>query len=293
MTALRTGLLCAVTVGLLWNGSRTAAAEPTTHACVSANESGQDLLRARKLRAARARFGECSAESCPGAVRKDCGEHLAEIDRAMPSMVFELRDARGDDVPSVRVAIDGEPQTEPITGTALDVDPGEHEFAFEAAGGLEGKKTFVVHEGDKGRHERVVLVAPAPPGATRPTASAEGSPSEGHGRRTVALAAGGVGVAGLAVGTVFGVLALSKRAFLDGPSECGSNKDLCPPSAAGDIATLNTLRVGADVGFGVGVVGAVLSGILFLTSPAGESKPATVSVLPWVGPGSGGLAVRF
>jgi hypothetical protein len=103
----------------------------------------------------------------------------------------------------------------------------------------------------------------------------------------VALGAGGVGVA---VGSVFGVLALSTKSTLD--SHC-TNK-LCPPGEQSDIDALHLDSILSTVGFGVGVVGLAVGTYLLVGTGEG-SRPATgsASIRPWIGPASAGLTGVF
>ena len=130
------------------------AAEPNKLECIAANGSAQDLRRAGKLREAREKLAVCVSESCPGPVREDCAQRLAEVDQAMPSIVFEAKDGAGNDVASVTVTMDGQRVDKP--GMPVQADPGEHRFVFEAEGMPRTEKTIVVREGERERHERVV-----------------------------------------------------------------------------------------------------------------------------------------
>ena len=86
----------------------------------------------------------------------------APMNKAMPTIVFESKDATGSDVSTVRVAMDGEVIAERLGGTALSIDPGDHEFSFEAPGHDIIKRRFVVYENEKARRERVVFGVPDP-----------------------------------------------------------------------------------------------------------------------------------
>ncbi len=120
-----------------------------------------------KLGAARSRVRVCIAQSCPVPVREDCTGLLHEIDSLMPSLVFEAKDAKGGALRAVKVSVDGSPLAERLDGTALNVDPGEHTFRFEAEGAPHIEKKLVIRESEKDRHEIVVLetVAATPKGA--------------------------------------------------------------------------------------------------------------------------------
>ena len=127
-------VLLPVAFGLWLSASPAVAADPTKQECVAANESAQDLQRTGKLREARASLAVCTAASCPGAVREDCGQRLKEVEAALPRLVFAAKDALGHDLGAVRVTIDGEPLLDKLDGSSTTVDPGEHHFTFEAEG---------------------------------------------------------------------------------------------------------------------------------------------------------------
>ena len=74
--------------------SATAVADPTKDECVAANESAQALRKSGQLRIARAQLLTCVAKACPALIRDDCAERLTELNRAMPSIVFDVKDGQ-------------------------------------------------------------------------------------------------------------------------------------------------------------------------------------------------------
>jgi hypothetical protein len=78
-----------------------------------------------------------------------------QISTAIPTIVFEIKDAAGNDVSGVKVAMDGQVLTERYEGSALAVDPGEHVFRFEAPGQMAVQKKYVIVEAVKERRELV------------------------------------------------------------------------------------------------------------------------------------------
>jgi hypothetical protein len=270
------------------------AAEPTKQECVEANESAQDLQRARKLHDARTKLALCVAQSCPGPVREDCAARLQDVDKAMPSIVFEFKDANGDEVPGVAVSVDGAALVDHLGGGALPVDPGEHTFTFDAAGRTTERKLVVV-EGVKLRREVIVLGAPAPatsPPTAQRSETTTGTPANGGGgtMRLLSFVAGGVGVVGLGIGIGAGVAATSKHSTLEG--EC-PHAPSCPTSASGDLDSFHTLRTASTVSYVIGAVGLVGGGVLYLTAPSVKASAATAWIRPWLGLGSAGLSGRF
>jgi hypothetical protein len=284
----------ALGLGLLLAGSEAAASEPTKQECVSANESAQDSQHAGKLREARARLAVCVAESCPGPVREDCAQRLSQVDAAMPMLVFEARDEADHDVIAVRVTMDGQPFADKLDGTAIPVDPGPHLFELEAEGLRTETRNVVIREGDKGRHERVAMVAATPPPGGTATAmqSPEELPaSDGAKQRMIGLVLGGAGVVGVAIGGIFGLVSKSTYESAQS-SECGSAVHMpdnqCSSSGVGQVHSAFTQATVSTIGF---IGGALLLGggaYVYLTAPKGRS----VSVGPAVGAGGMALEAR-
>jgi len=208
--------LCAVLAGIASVAS--AAASVPTDQCIDSNNRAQSFRRQGHFTEARAELLTCAHPSCPRLVKSDCARRLDELDRAQPTVVFDVKDADGSDVASVRVTIDGRPLADRISGTAWQVDPGEHVFGFEVSGRPTVTKSFVLKEGEKGRRERIVLVpspgsVSAPPLATTrvPQVESPATPGAATGR-VLGLVLGATGIAGIGLGAAFGALAISANA---------------------------------------------------------------------------------
>ena len=130
---------------------------PTKSECAAANETAQDLRTSGKLREARQKLAICTADTCPGPIREDCAQRLQDVDTAMPTIMIEAVDAVGHDLTSVHVSMDGQSLVQQLGGTAVEVDPGEHHFVFDADGFQRSSQTFVVREGEHNRTLHVVL----------------------------------------------------------------------------------------------------------------------------------------
>jgi hypothetical protein len=259
------------------------AAEPTKLECIAANDAAQDLRRTGKLREAREKLALCVSASCPGPVREDCAQRLTEVDGVMPSIVFEAKDEAGNDLVAVAVTMDGQQVAGTLSGVPVQVDPGEHRFTFDSGDGLTHvEKTIVVREGDRGRHERVVLGRSAAPVPMAPAPTS----SDGGSQRTVALVLGGAGVVGLVVGSVLGLVAKSGYDHAL-QSECGNNPNGgCSPQGIADGKSAHGQAAGSTVAF---VAGGVLLGagaVLYFTAPK-----ASVSVGTTVGTERAGIVV--
>jgi hypothetical protein len=292
-------VLCA---GVLARPRSAAADEPTKEQCVAANESAQVARKHGKLRDARAQLVLCVAQACPAPVRADCAEQLNAVDKAEPEVLIEAKDPSGAPVENVRVTLDGTLLPGPVGAAPVVLDPGPHRAAFEAEGFLRIEKTFLVREGDKDQRvsvvlepkARVVAAIPVPAPAVATTEAASEAPSTSPSpKRVAAYAALGVGAAGIAVGSIFGVLALGNKGTLN--SECNNNA--CKPGAQPDIDAMHSHAVIANVGWGVGLLGAGTGAVLwFLSRDEGASAPGAARaphVAPWVGAGTAGISGSF
>ena len=146
----------------LFAPSSALAKEPTKQECVVANETAQDLQRLGKLRDARTKLVMCMSASCPGPVREDCSQRLADVDARTPTVVFDATDHAGTKVTAVHITVDGDP-LEAATGIPVELDPGEHNFHFEADGLPPVDRVIVLRAGELGRHEASVFGAALAP----------------------------------------------------------------------------------------------------------------------------------
>jgi hypothetical protein len=271
-------------VALAFAAGPRAARAQDADACINASESSLSLRKAGRLIDARKALATCAAPACPDPVKTSCQQRMQDIDRAVPSVVFQVKDASGNDVSSVKISVDGQPRDERM-GTAISLDPGSHTFTFDAPGLPSATKTLVIVEGVKDRPETVTLGTPAPaapapgPAATPTSEQPIAASSGGSSQRTIGLIVGGVGIAGLAVGTVFGLMASSEWS--------NAQKD----QRQSEVDTANSQALVSTIGFIAGGVLVAGGAILWLTAPSASSAPA-VGLIPTVAPGGGGALLR-
>lgn len=251
-----------------------AAAGDDKAACADAAERSQSLREQKKLRDARAALLECSRETCPKVVRKDCVKWLGEVDAGLPSVVFRAKDPDGGDLVDVRVTEGGAALAPKLDGGAITIDPGAHELKFEAIGtSLEPRtERIVVSEGEKNRIVTVTFAkagGPTAPPAAATTAPppVTAAPPPKSGSSPWPWIAGGVGVAGLATFGIFQIVARGERSDLE--DGCGKTQT-CPKS---QVDPVRTKFVVSGIGLGVGIVGIGASAVLFAT----RSSSATVT----------------
>jgi hypothetical protein len=224
--------------------ARPAAADDFA-ACAAAAEEGQSARDRHALRDARAALVRCGGTDCPEAVRRDCVAWLDDVERRTPTAVFFADAGPGRDLTDVRVLLDGVLVAPRLDGRSVAVDPGEHRVRFVREDGRAEERSVLFVEGEKNRKvEARFADAPRPPVPER------------AGPSPWAWAAAGVGVAGLAGFTAFGLAGRSDLATLD---RCSPR---CDPS---DVDAARTKYVLADVSLGIAIVGLGVATVLFLT----------------------------
>lgn len=248
---------CDVTLGLVAAQLLVSPALADDSACRTAYVETQRLQRAASLRAAQRQALTCGQDSCSSTVRTDCAQWLESIERAMPSVVIDARDANGDTLTDVRVEVDGEPLAHHLNGRALAVDPGEHRFRFVHQGAVVQRDTLI-REGEKYRALEVRFdeASPAPDRAPPVAAEAPSLLSVGAGASpaipNATYVLGGVGVLGVGA---FGVFAA--RGYLLERRLRERCEGACAHREVQDVRRSYLI---ADVGLGLGV--AALAGAL-------------------------------
>lgn len=265
-----------------------ALAKPTKSQCVDANTAGQAARLSGKLKEAREQLTLCGEAACPAIVRTDCIQRLDEIAKIQPTIVLGVKGTSGVDLTQVTVTVDGQLFTDKLDGTALPVDPGSHAFVFTIPGEPPVTRNLVIQEGEKGRIERVSLAPPlGPPSATSPGADA---PSGLGTQRTLGVSAGAAGLAGVAVGAIFGALAISaadaQKQHCSSPTDCPDHDQ-----ALKDHADAETFGLASTISFIAGGTLLLTGPILFLTAPSPRPKAAKWIFVPVLSPSSGGVSV--
>ncbi|MGO8992738.1 MAG: hypothetical protein ACLQVI_05385 [Polyangiaceae bacterium] len=209
------------------------------------------------------------------------------------------------------VKVDDELVLDAMLDADRPTDPGAHTVSATAQG-MKPAETSVTLADAQSQSVALTLVpdpnavvAPPTPTATEPTGttpapatspapeSTPQAPPPEPKSKTPAFVALGVGVVGVAVGSIFGVVALGTKSTLDG--EC-PNKN-CPSSS--DQSTINSLGTQAwvsTIGFGVGIVGLGVGTVLLVTGGSSSASTKTGKgphVTPYFGPGSAGLTGTF
>jgi hypothetical protein len=246
-------------------------------ACLDAVSKGQRARDTHKLVEAREKFRVCGRAECPGVVQTDCAGWLAEVERALPTVVLSAKDGGGHDVVDVKVSVDGQPFASSLDGQALGVDPGMRTFRFERAEGKPATVQVLVKEGEKAQvvsvnlsggepplpslNGEVTANVPPPPGTSRPGTVA----------RLLALLMGGGGVAALGVGAGLAIDAKVRDAAAAGEPGMARATDSASAVNQGTTATI--------IG-GVGGALAVAGLVLWIAAPSGRSDSGSASPEP-------------
>ena len=192
----------------------------------------------------------------------------------------------------VELQLDTEPMSSALVGAERPTDPGDHVLVATAVGMKKAEQKFELEESET---KTVTITLLPDPDYKPPPPPVPIGPKETPKRdRTLAWVSLGVGVAGVAVGGIFGGLALGKKGSLDG--QCTANK-ICGPSAQSDLDAAQTFATISTVGFIVGGVGVAAAVVLFLLpdpKPEAAAAPKSgVFLRPVIGPGSLGLIGTF
>ena len=226
-------------------------------------------LKAGKIASAFSRFGEFIhlADSLTPAqqLQQQTRRTVAEQQRRDLSV----------DLPYVRIALQGRSPSDTqiyLNGTLLlpesiglelAVDPGEQVVEQRRGSRSLGIQRVVVAKGER-KAVTVLLVEAPPVVAAVPVATVQRSANALH---TLGYALAGTGVAGLALGSVTGLLALREKGIVH--DECNGTKCSTRGKAAADSGKADGLV--STVSFGAGIAGLALGAALLLS----PSRPAS------------------
>jgi hypothetical protein len=185
-------------------------------------------------------------------------------------------------------------------GAPIPIDPGDHTIEATAPAKKPWTTTVKVGASADQAHVAVPLLEDEPaatpvavtslatPVDTTPTTPSPPTPmpADGASQRTAGLVVGGVGIVGLALGSVFGVMALGKNS---------DSKTLCPSaggctSAAGvqDNSDAKSSATISTVAMIVGGAALATGAVLYFSAPKGRTSLA-LRVGPAIGAGEVGL----
>ena len=235
-------------------------------------------------------------------VEKRALSRAAALEPGLAKLTIAVSSAS--DVSGLQVKRDGDVVGHAEFGLGIPIDPGSHTVEASAPGKTNWSTKVDVAKGQTDARVTITLVdAPAPPPTeTAPTSSATASStgpepehpasSGGSTQRWIGIGLMGVGVVGVAVGSVFGLQAKSKNDEALQPQNCRTStlctqQGLSLTSDAKNAATISTIGFIAG---GAAIVGGL---VVWLTAPsAHRAEPTTgLQVSPEIAPSYGGVRV--
>jgi hypothetical protein len=230
--------------------------------------------------------------------------------KALEGKLTRLRIDVVDPAPGMKIERDGQDVGKAAWGTDVPIDPGQHVIVASAP----GKKSWSNETQVPASARTLAVKVPALEDVPVPTSPAQDAQSTGmaapveadvsapaggggSGQRVVGLVLGGVGLAGIATGTIFGLQSRSDNAKLEklcldgGGNTCASPEDEARYNSIHDDAVRE--RLYGFIGFGVGGAALVTGIVLYLTADDGTAS--AMNVVPLLtGDGGGlGLSGRF
>ena len=212
---------------------------------------------------------------------------------------FSVSGLRADE--ALEVTVDGERVPNAVLGLPVRVNPGVHVIVARAAGRRVQREVVVTaaqtvavglafsNRAKPSSTSRAVTQTAAPAASSRPTPLVETSAAPaGRGLPTLAYVGGGVGLAGILVGSIAGVSAISYKNEVNKACVNGS----CPSSALSDLESAQSMATVSTVGFIVGALGLVIgTGAALLDGDNASPSRRAIVVLPDVNRQGGRLTL--
>lgn len=235
-----------------------------------------ELVEGRKSCLIAASLPPKPEESSTAKVARAEARALAEeLATRIPSIVVKLVGGAG-----ANLTVDGHAAEAAVK---IEVNPGKHHVVAKLAGSEDQRADVELEE--KESREVVLTFAPA-----TPTPLAQPTPDPESSVSTLTYVGFGIAGAGVLVGGVSGVLAMSKASHLKG--SCVDFKCLPPEHDAVD--SYNRMATISTVSFVIGAIGAGVGIYALLTkAPPSAAEQHAVRVEPWIGLGSVGLGGAF
>lgn len=178
-------------------------------------------------------------------------------------------------------------------GTPVPVDPGNYRLDAEAP----GKKAWSAIVQAQGEGKTISIEVPvledAPAAAPTSTPTIVDPPRAIGAHQKLAITAGGVGVAGVVIGSALALVAKSK--WDDAKPHC-DDQHSCDPFGLTTGNSAHDLANAATAGFAIGGAGLAAGVILWLTAPPARTStapaPLAAEAQPWFSHDGGGIRVR-
>ncbi len=215
------------------------------------------------------RDAELRAESASKRDRAEFArQHLSELEKTLPRLVLDCGADRVEELTVEERVVPGASNGQPFTA-----EPGRRTFKFGRSGRKPGASEVIVQERRSApQHvpcpalEDLPVPAPTPTTPTDAATDSQPRPPAPPPDRTPAYVSFGAGAAGLAVGSVFGILTLSEKS--DADKLCNAQTKTCTGDGKSKIDTATTYSWVSTAGFGVAVLGVALGAYFLITAPS-------------------------
>jgi hypothetical protein len=218
-------------------------------------------------------------------------KNLTALEKRLPRLTIVL----AHDAPAQTTASrDGTALGSVSINAALPTNPGKHVVVARAPGRADKRFEIVLAEGARetievGPGEALASSPPSAGGAVPLPPPASAPTSSWTPRKTLSLSLVVLGAAGVAAGSVFGILAINKNSDSKANDNCDSNG--CGPTGLQLRNEALNDATASTVAFAIGAGAAAAGVILWLTAPATAPTTGVLRVAPTLGPGQGGVSL--
>jgi hypothetical protein len=264
------------------------------------------LVEARDtLAASLRRTPETPNDPQPFKVARAEGEKLdASLAPRVPALTIALKDLPAGDTPTLDV--DGNAVPADAVGLPRPVDPGHHVVKVKSKHS-QGEAEVDIKEAEQKTVEVALTIVAEPEPEPQPQAGPQqqteqpAEPVKSHSPTVLTWIGIGLAGAGVATGTVTGIMSLNEKSTLQ--SQCTNN--ICGPNQHSDYQAANTYALVSTIGFAAAGAGAALAVITLVVghqeaaAPPASAPPESpppesgLVVHPWIGPGSAGVVGTF
>jgi hypothetical protein len=216
--------------------------------------------------------------------REEAAELGPGIEKRIPSVSVQVSGVK----PGVAITILVDAAAVADDGQVHRVNPGSHQVSVAAAGYTDGKATISVSESEN----KVVSVSLAPlPSGDGGNGDEGTDPSADNLAVQATMWAGfGLGVAGIAIGSITGGMSLSATSDVDGMCRPDGT---CPETAREEHERALDLANVSNVGFAIGAAGVIVGIIALIVIITDDSPPATANAGLELSLDGSGLNLKF
>ena len=248
---------------------RSYALDPLPGVAFTLAECHRGWGRLKSAAASYDRFLKQLAQLPPGEAKKHeerrqvASKRLAETRARIPKLSVTVRGGLAEDG---RVTLDGEDISDAI-GEPLPVDPGDHVVQLHVDDEVREERKVSLTPGGSARIE---LAAPAFQAAVNPL---QDSPTQQDPARPIPTGVwvlGGVGVAGIAVGSVTGLMAAGKKQDIE--DNCPNR--VCNEQGRSSVDSAQSLGFVSTLSFGIGAAALGGAAFIWLSDSGTEAEAA-------------------